>query len=366
MAETKHIGAIAEIISSQIFTEMKWHISDKTDINWDCCMRSHLTKRQQEAEQPKVKTHPTDVVFSYPDPYNSEVTIYVQTDLKSYSKETIQNYSGIMKTIRSLAQQVECSSKSQEWRNEFLLQQPSKYVVHGMLFIYNHDKEYDADLFSKLAGVPNAEYGLPADSVMAVFDPKIIRFLLSVVEEINRRRAIPTDTPAEEILWQKIPERNKCGFFYPDKHNKISFKGSQRPASLEMITSGMLMFEYEHDYFYDVDGNQITRYKKKILNIFWNEEIVSKNPFIFILEYIFNYQLMNQFDRIYICTPFSSNSGEYLRNAITSYAGMYSFNNQQLETLREKVVSIPIHKMTLSIFDFQVASKDHNRICDFG
>ncbi|MGF1741463.1 hypothetical protein L4C34_10355 [Vibrio profundum] len=366
MAETKNIGVIAEIISSQIFTEMKWDVSDKTDINWDCCMRSHLTKAQQNAEKPKIKTHPTDIVFSYPDPYNSEVTIYVQTDLKSYSKKTIRNYSDIMKTIRSLSEQVECSSKSQEWRSEFLLQQPSNYKVHGMLFIYNHDEMYDDDLLTKLSGVPNADYSLPSDSMMAIFDPKTIRFLLSSVEEINRRRNIPCDSKSDEILWQKIPSREKCGFFYPDKHNKISVKDTKLPASIEMITSGMLMFTYEHDFFVKIDGDTVKRENKKILNIFWSEDALTKNPFIFVLEYIFNYQLLSQFDRIYICTPFSSESSSYLQQAITSYAGMYSFNAQQLTILKDTVISIPIHTKTVSIFDFQVASKNHSRICDFG
>lgn len=365
MAETKHIGAIAEIISSQIFNEMKWHTGDETDVNWKCCMDSHLTKAQREAKNPKEKTHPSDIVFSYSDPYDSEVTIYVQTDLKSYKKATIENYRGIRSTISSLAQQVECSQKSPEWRSKYLLKQHSKFKVHGMLFIYNHDNEYDDELFDKLSGVPNSEYSMPENSMMAVFDPRLIRFLLSTVEEINKRRNIPADTTAEEILWQKIPDRDKCSFFYPDKHNKLSVKGGGSSASLEMITSGMLMFSYEHDFFKHIEGDKVITDRKKVLNIFWDEDVKSKEAFVFVLEYIFNYQLLNQFDRIYISTPFSSTSGTYLKDAITYYAGKYSFNSQQLKTVRENIISIPIHTKTVSIYDFQVGSEQHNRICNF-
>lgn len=365
MAETKNIDAIAGIISSRIFNELRWEISDKTDLNWDCCMRSHLTKAQLEAKTPTKKTHPTDVVFSYTDPYDSDVTKYIQTDLKSYSKATIETsqYGAIQRNIRSLAQQVECSSRSPEWRDKFLHEQNSKYIVHGMLFIYNHDSEYDGELLEKLSSVPSAEFGLPENSMIAVFPPRMIRFLLSVTEEIECRRNLPDDIrQPEDILWQKIPQYEDCGFFYPDKHNKLSTKGIHLPASLEMVTSGLLFYSYQHNFVRNNEGEKLS---SKVLNIFWNEDITSESHFIFILEYIFNYQLLSQFDRIFVVTPFSSDSSDYLNNAIVSYAGMYSFNRVQLETLKEKVKSIPIHNQKFSIFDFQVASKNHNRICNF-
>ncbi|MER1662216.1 hypothetical protein KC863_24140, partial [Enterobacter cloacae] len=82
-------------------------------------------------------------------------------------------------------------------------------------------------------------------------------------------------------------------------------------------------------------------------------------------EYIFNYQLLNQFDKIFVITPFSSHSSVHLQSAINDYIGIYSFTQSHIETLREKIVSIPFVNQKLSIFEYQVASKQVNRKCHF-
>lgn len=49
MAETKNIDEIAGIVSSRVFYELKWEFNKKTDLNWQCCMRSHLSDSQAKA-----------------------------------------------------------------------------------------------------------------------------------------------------------------------------------------------------------------------------------------------------------------------------------------------------------------------------
>ena len=365
MAETKNIDEIAGIISSRIFYELKWGISKKTDLNWGCCMRSHLSEKQLKSDDPS-KTHPTDVVFSYTDPYTNVVQ-YIQTDLKSYAKKTIESKhsKGILETVESLGQQVECADRSSEWQKMYLNDKTSKFNVHGMLFIYNHDNEYDADLLERIPNVEKEKFNLPEKSMMAIFTPKLIRFLLDITVNIEERRNI-TDRPNQEqqLLWQKIPDYDKCTFFYPDKHNKFTVKGKNLPASLEMITSGMLFYSYEHNYIRE-DTEEAERITHKILNIYWQEEVDSEEYFTFILEYIFNYQLLHQFNRIFIITPFSSTSGDHLEEAIKSYAQLYSFTKAQLDLVNEKVISLPFVKQKLSIFPYQVASKQIDRLCNY-
>jgi len=359
--ETKNIDEIAGIISSRIFYELGWQQKITTDISWDCCMRSHLTATQLKAEVPK-KTHPTDIVFKYNDPY-TDVAQYIQTDLKSYSSKTLDGYTPILNAIRSLSQQVECAPRNPFWKKTFLDSLQEKFNVNGMLFIYNHDNEYDKDLYEKLSGAATAKYNIPLESIISVIDPKLIRFLLDVTENIEKRRAV-TDKISQEIglLWQKIPEFENCTFFYPDKHNKIAAKGKKLPATLEMITSGMIFYSYEHNFIRDDDGERV---HKKILNVFWQEDVNSAKHFIFILEYIFNYQLLNQFDKIFIVTPFSPTSGNYLQEAINDYARIYSFTPAHVQVLKDKIVSIPFVNQKISIFEFAVASKQVNRTCHF-
>ncbi|MDQ0020735.1 hypothetical protein [[Curtobacterium] plantarum] len=359
--ETKNIDEIAGIISSRIFDELGWKVQETTDISWDCCLRSHLSSKQLLSETPK-KTHPTDVVFKYKDPYSDE-TQYIQTDLKSYCASTLDGTQSILRTIRSLSQQVACAPRSPEWRRLFVDNGNEKYQVNGLLFIYNHDNKYDSDLLVKLSGAATAVYDFPEKSMISVFDPTMIRFLLDVTENIETRRYI-TDKVSQEknILWQKIPERNACSYFYPDKHNKIATKGEILPATMEMITSGMIFYSYEHDYIRNDDGDRL---KNKVLNIFWKENVDSSSHFVFLLEYIFNYQLLNQFDKIFVITPFSIHASTHLQSAINEYMGIYSFTQSHIETLKSKIFSIPFVNQKLSIFEYQVASKHINRKCHF-
>lgn len=207
MAETKNIDEIAGIVSSRVFYELKWDMNEKTDLNWDCCMRSHLSDKQLESDDPK-KTHPTDVVFSYTDPYTNVVQ-YVQTDLKSYAKRTIEakHSKGILGDVESLGQQVECAKRSNEWKGMYLNDSSSDFNVHGMLFIYNHDNAYDAKLFDRIPNVEKARFGLPDKSLIAIFSPRQIRFLLDITENIEKRRNINgRASQVKDLLWQKIPD----------------------------------------------------------------------------------------------------------------------------------------------------------------
>ena len=134
------------------------------------------------------------------------------------------------------------------------------------------------------------------------------------------------------------------------------------PATLEMITSGMIFFQYSHDFIRDQNGVTVTN---KILNIYWKEEVDKEEQFVFLIEYIFNYQLLNQFDKIFIVTPFSSDSTKYLDNAINTYSKLYSFTLDKLYNLRSQLHNISIDNTTSSVFPFRVISKDVNKLCDF-
>ncbi|MDF9973077.1 hypothetical protein L3O58_25055, partial [Klebsiella pneumoniae] len=75
--ETSAIQRVAGKISEDIFSVFKWNSAAREDMNWDCCQEAHSKK-----------THPSDVVFYYIDPYEEEM-VYLNTDLKSYAEGTI-------------------------------------------------------------------------------------------------------------------------------------------------------------------------------------------------------------------------------------------------------------------------------------
>nr|WP_315206710.1 hypothetical protein [uncultured Albidiferax sp.] len=78
MAETANIAAIAEKLSGELFAEFFWKRTGPMNENWACAKPDHHN----------VKTHPSDVVFYYDEPYAKQ-RIYVNCDLKSYAKSSI-------------------------------------------------------------------------------------------------------------------------------------------------------------------------------------------------------------------------------------------------------------------------------------
>ncbi|WP_353244641.1 hypothetical protein [Providencia sp.] len=323
MAETKNIDEMAHIISDKIFTELKWQWNhDYTDINWPCCDPAHGKK-----------THPTDLVFSYVNPYTG-LTQYIQTDLKSYQKSSISPQK-IGNAIKSLAMQVKCARDSTEWAR-YYRQGETRYGLHGMLFIYNNDDHYDTELLETIESNATRDFALPKDSTLSIYSPRLIRFLMTVVENIKSRRAIEEDE-SDERVWQMLPKRSQCGFYYPDKHNKCSDDSVKHPATNEMITSGMLLYEYEHPV-----------YKKNVLNIYWDEEIENENYFIYLFEYIFNYQMLNVFEKVYVITPFSSKAAVHFKTAHKLYEAQYAVTEAQRDKLhRIKLIGMDTVKTTL-------------------
>lgn len=334
MAETKNIDAMAALISDDIFNEMKWLLHEKRDINWECRIPEHN----------KV-THPTDVVFSYKDPYSAR-TIYIQTDLKSYNKRSLSLTKRINEAVESLALQVECARSSKEWRTLF------RCVMHnadlnGMLFLYNNDDEYDRDLLSNLGNTASKDFSIQSSSKIYIFSPKIIKFLMSCVENINERRTINESSSSEKV-WEKIPIREECGFFYPDKQNRIADQAPDHPATLEMITSGMLLLSYEHPI-----------YEEKILNIYWDEIVSSIEAFIYLFEYMFNYQMLSNFGKIYLILPFrDEKTYDLFESARATYMSAYAANEGQKEKLKKINLILP-RKFVTQIYLNEVADGRH-------
>ncbi len=77
MAETTNLAHMAELLSKELFGEFLWQRSGPMNVNWSCVAERHRTK-----------THPSDVVFFYDNPY-ARSRIYVNCDLKSYATNSI-------------------------------------------------------------------------------------------------------------------------------------------------------------------------------------------------------------------------------------------------------------------------------------
>lgn len=270
MAETTNIAKMAEKLSKELFAEFLWQRMDPTNINWPC----------EDTVKHKAKTHPSDVVFYYEEPY-SQARTYVNCDLKSYAKGTI-NGSNIRSSIESLARALSCAEKSNEWRDKYLHEHVTPEIC-GLLFVYNHDGEYDKDFNTLLGQFKNDKLDIPCKSKIVVLGPQDIFWLNNVRHEIILMRGGNGE----------LPDREHCRYFYPHLVRRKNIQLDNAKAStLEMLTAPWIILSY-------VDPKKQNR---KGFVVFYRRDGSSTEEFLYLIDYLMHYQVIVKDTDIYIKT----------------------------------------------------------------
>jgi hypothetical protein len=259
MVETANIAAVAEIISKDLFSEFYWEKSGEWNINWGC----------EEQERHKCKTHPSDVVFYYDEPYKP-VRTYINCDLKSYARGTI-NSTNIKGAIEGLARSLTCAEKSDEWRQKYI-HNNSVPEICGLLFIYNHDGGYDKDFFSILNSVRHESLEIPKGSKIVVIGPYDIFWLNNVIYEIVMMRGK-----------KELPDKGNYSFHYPNLVLKKNVQQQARAATLEMLTAPWITLSYDMP---DIPN-------KKGYVVFYKRRGDSVEEFLYLIDYLMHYQILS-------------------------------------------------------------------------
>ena len=108
MAETENLAKLAELVSKDLFSRFLWGNTGSKNQNWPC-------EREQHAPR---KTHPSDVVFYYDEPYSLRRT-YVNCDLKSYATGSITSLA-VTAALENLADSLSCLEISSAWRDMYI------------------------------------------------------------------------------------------------------------------------------------------------------------------------------------------------------------------------------------------------------
>ncbi|MEM9213214.1 MAG: hypothetical protein AAGD25_02610 [Cyanobacteria bacterium P01_F01_bin.150] len=245
MSETSNIAALADQISEDIFSWLKWCHRPLKDTNWECVSIHH-----------EKETHPSDVVFYYDDPYTGKV-IYLNTDLKSYKKESITK-GALEKSLKSLSMAVECANISKDWQNKFLLSHAGSAEVIGLLFIYNHDGRFDTSLYKHLFKIKLKSLDISEKNKIVILEPQRIMMLFNIVHDL---KSLVAD--------QKMTRPENYTFFYPDLVLAKAHGDSwSHAASIEMITGPWLIIKHKateknkegYLIYYMRDGDDIDEY----------------------------------------------------------------------------------------------------------
>jgi hypothetical protein len=270
MAETINIAKMAEKLSKEMFAEFLWKRMAPTNVNWPC----------EDQGVHNVKTHPSDIVFYYDEPYTQART-YINTDLKSYAKGSI-TVGAIRSAIESLARSLACAEKSEEFRTKFLHEHVSPDIC-GLLFVYNHDGEYDKDFNGLLGQVKNEKLDIPTKSKIVVFGPSDIFWLNNVHHEIAYMRG------GGGIL----PDREHCKYFYPHlvRRKNVQLEHATA-ATLEMLTAPWIILSYVNP----------KKQNRKGFVIFYRKRGESAEEFLYLIDYLMHYQVLVDETDIYLKT----------------------------------------------------------------
>jgi hypothetical protein len=263
MVETIHIAEMAEKLSDDLFAEFFWEKVGPTNQNWPC----------EDRVRHEAKTHPSDVVFFYDEPY-SQVRTYINCDLKSYAKNSI-NSNTISSAVESLAKQVACAEKSEEWRRLYIHDHVSPEIC-GLLFVYNHDGEYDKYFSKNLTSIKLDKLDLPKKSKLIVLGPEDIFWLDNVRYELRQMRGASGP--------DRLPDREHCQYFYPQLVRKANVQvGKAKAATLEMLTAPWIILEYKNVRF----GN-----RRGVL-VFYRRNGGSTQEFMYLIDYLRHYQILD-------------------------------------------------------------------------
>lgn len=328
--ETSAIAKMAAYVSSELFEWFKWSRVDLPDQNFDCMKAADHAPKKVAAH-----THPVDAVFHYHDPYLN-TNVYLNTDLKSYAVGSIDS-SRIFPALKSLAHTIDCARISQEWQERYVLNS-DPWEVRGLLFVYNHDANYDKSFYETLlASVqkrsdkepkPVNLNNLPiaANQSLHIFEPSLISYLTTIAVDAAQLHQAGT-----------FPEKH-YEFFYPElKLVKTSGDKHTRPATVEMLAGPYLIIRHEEIKKYDESSQKVdVRYSAGYV-IYYRRDGSTAEEFAYLLDILSGYQILDGDHKIRI-RLIHANPGRDPRSAferaITLYAREWNFDEYKLQRLK--------------------------------
>jgi len=307
VAETEIISHMASKVSDDIFSVFGWRATGPINQNWECSLEAH-----------KKKTHPSDVVFWYDDPY-STTRVFVNTDLKSYGATSISKAS-VAGAVSSLGQTIECANVGPGWRALYGSDE-TNWRCDGLLFIYNHDAAYDGEFAKLLAEIDVANFRLPPRRRMVIMGPPEVQFLNNVANDIVRLRG-----------QSQLPDLVHCEYWYPDLVNVKRRVEGASAASLEMLTGPWIVMRPRPE-----------KHNKLEFLIWYRGDGSTIDEFKYLLDSLFRYQMLNVDTdasvRIRVVNPHTAAVSNFARAKEQYSQALFGLAEKRLANVRYESVS---------------------------
>lgn len=346
MAETIRVAELANLITSDIAEFLKWKIHPQNDLNHECLMpEAHF----KDADSDDSKTHPTDVVIYYIDPFENK-TIYLNTDLKSYAKKSI-NYSNTKDWLISITNGTTCGNVNSEWKKTYDV--TGNYEIRGLLFVYNHDGNFDKPFYDFIHDYPFhtphttkrapsrfhlKDLKVPQHITLHIIEPQLIDNILSIkfdLDSLRNKHKVPGSKNSVPI-----------NFYYPNRQmSKNLLKPEECPATIELINGPFFIMNFEKfSYFEENPDNpegQPLRITKNGGNIiYYREEGSTVEEFIFLIETLMTLELIGEKTNTYIrhCSRnINRTAKSNFDAAIKQYCQMWDYSDSMKEIFQKQV-----------------------------
>lgn len=321
MGETANIARMAEIISDEIFSVFGWKTSGPMNQSWNCVLPEH-----------EKKDHPSDVVYYYDEPY-SEVTTYVNCDLKSYAVGSITANS-LTSALQNISFSIDCAQVSSDWQKQHLINE-NNFEIVGLLFIYNHDGDYDKNFHSLLEESISKDFKINSGNRIFVFGPKDIIYLKTIANDIDVLRG-------KKIL----PESSFCSFFFPDLINKRVVRTDNiNSSTLEMLAGPWQIVRYYNSET-DVPEGSIVYYKRS------GEDY---KEFLALFDYLFHYQCVLNDSDISIRLP---NADRYASVMFEKAKNIYCEDKgQEFSQRMNRIQYKPVTNILTKFYDIEIGMR---------
>lgn len=294
MAETSNTAKMAKKVSEEIFSEFGWQQKGPEDVNWACVA----------TEKHELDTHPSDVVQCYADPYEDS-KIFLNVDLKSYAVGSLKK-AQIRGALTNLCKAVDCSNVSAGWR-DFYGDESSNYRCHGLLFVYNHDGEYDGDFEKMFEAMETKDVPLAEPNRVFVFSPATVDYLATVAIDLKIARG----------NGQLPMAKADYAFYYPDLIGTRPKTQNQTAASIEMLLSPWQILRFVKAV--ETGGRSLVHYF-----VYYRGAGSSVDEFKYLFDAFFRFQLLGDEERISLRMPFAhKDASAFFDRAKDAYAAEF-------------------------------------------
>lgn len=310
--EVSAIAEMANLVARDLVKWFKWSKFPLMDQNFKCLkVEKHSTPRRKKkidgettsSEEsdtqltpigdglPRAHNHPVDVVLSYIDPYTAK-RVMLNTDLKSYQTNSISK-TMIRNALKSLGQSIECARSSPEWKAKYNFKEDAD--VRGLLFVYNHDGDYDKNFYEIFKSVvtESGDKGqgkiditnLPISKgqLLHLIEPKIINYMLSIINDSAGLHA-EGSFPETEYF-----------FYYPELTlHKTKLPKESRPATIELLSAPYLIIEHGAVKKYNEKTHDLEDRCKEGFIVYYNRSGSTVKEFIYLLDTLSSFQMLDR------------------------------------------------------------------------